>query len=126
MNIRDDRVINCLSSALFTFISTFSRVCLSGLPAEAGLGAATNSGTNICLSLSADEFLEVTQSGTTIERTLVMLSRQKLLLLLLAATQNPTSKRGRTGARIISATLDTNWSGTISTLLFSSYPASYI
>jgi len=35
-----------------------------------GLGVATNSKTNICLSLSADEFLEITQSETAIERVL--------------------------------------------------------
>jgi len=35
-----------------------------------GLGIATNSETNICLSLSVDEFLEITRSETTIERDL--------------------------------------------------------
>jgi len=79
LNMREGSLANYLSDALFTFISTFCHFEIrpSALRGGVGLGTATNFGTNICLSLSADEFLQVTPSGTAIER--IPVDAQKLL-----------------------------------------------
>lgn len=122
MNMQDNEVANCLSSALscsiiYIYIDFPFGVRPSLFPPVHGLGAAANSRTNICLSLSADEFLEITRNGITIERLgarrttgIAPKSRKPL-----RAQRNLMSgERGRE----LSAALDTNWSGTISTALF--------
>lgn len=66
MNMQGDEIANCfcqpcLAHYLLTLILFQSR--FAARFSWLGLGVVANSETNICLSLSADEFLEITRNN---------------------------------------------------------------
>lgn len=109
--------VNRVLHVIYIYIDFPFGVCLD--LRGPGLGAAANSETNICLSLSADESPEITRSGITIGRP-----SKHAAVAPRARSAYRINDVGRTGLREgkweaeLSAALDTNWSGIISTTLF--------
>lgn len=111
INMQGDKIPNCfcqpcLAHYLFTLILFQPR--FAARFSWLGLGVA-NSETNICLSLSADEFLEIIRNNHW--ETSEMRCRRKLL-------RTEFEVDGINGGRELSIALDINWGGTISMALF--------